>query len=383
MKLFAGSAFLLLILAGICNTGVIALGNQIEAHYAISHTAFGVLTLFFFFGIAAATLVVARILRRVSLGTIGLGGIAVLIAANLLLQVDAYPALCAARLLTGAGVSTAMLLCGTTVVRHFHAHQRAGLALLHGILAAASALGALAAVPACNALARVGLGWTWVTTPAAALTLVAVPVFLKHRSDAAAACSGGSHIDWASLIRRRPMAATLPLHVFYMIAEIAVFIFYPLYAHQVLGWPTASAALMASLFLFGLGFGRIGLSFLPRVLPSAGLAAALILSGSALLLFGLFLPRPSPAVIGTIFFLCGTLLGPTIPVATSWTVSRIPDHADAAFAVGNFCQCAGGFAGALAAGWMSDGFSLRTAILACVILFISAAVPLLLPERGN
>lgn len=371
-RLFFCLALVGVLLCGLSVVALAALGSTIEQELRISHTQLGLLQSAVFAGNAAMSFVFSAYLRRYSLRSFGMLSLLLLAAGNVMCAVPAFAALLAGRFCMGLANCGLMLFASTLAVHAYPRRQSALLNLIHGTMAGGSCIGMLLTLPIAAALGA------WNRVPlllAVALGLVTVAVRLTPCQVKTADTSGTSMFaSWLQLVRHPVILGSSAVFAGYILVESTVILFYPLYAQKQLGYTPGAAAALIGLFMGGIVAGRFVIAVLLRGQATTGVTSGLIATGGLLLLVAA-MPWMAPAAL-PVLFVAGLLAGPTAPMVVGLAVHRVGHSRNDVLGLTNLVMCLGGIAGGILAGWWSDAFGLRTALLLSSLLFVVSAVPL-------
>lgn len=374
-RLFFGVAVAGTVLCGLSMMALAALGSTVERDLGLSHTQFGILQSAGYAGNLTGSVLFAYGARRYSLKQVALVVLGLLILGNLLSAVPALPLLAPGRFCLGVG-NCGIVLFGCLLAVDAHpARQGAFLNLMHGAVSAGGCLGMLVTLPLAGALGA----WSRVPLLLALSLLVPALVLLWPPPPAAHPPEpvSGLFTAWLRLVRHPALRRTAAPLFAYILAETAVFMFFPIYIQKAGGFTAAAAANLVALFVAGIFAGRMVVAWLDRPQHTRRLTLALLLAGGAVMALAALPLALHPGAGAVLLTLAGVLMGPTAPLAVSLTVKEVGRDREHVLAVTNFMMCLGGLAGGALVGAWCDLLGLRTALLLSAGVFALAALPLL------
>ena len=363
--------------SGVTLTAPGALETWLVADLRLSHGLAGLTQSAFFGGNLVGSLLVSWLLYRLRTRAVGLAALALLIAGNVLTASSGYLGLVAGRLLTGLGVSAAVVICSSLLVRA--ADERRQAALLSGLHASIAA-GAVLALAGARPLGRLLATWRAPFGVCALLGLVPLALLAALPLPATVAPDGGDDAQpprLRAVVRtfgRPAVLVTLLLMAGYVLAEQGTTTFFAAYV-EAAGLPPRTSALLAGLFWLGLGAGRLLAALALRRVSPARQLIGLTLIGLALLSGSAAVPASSAWLLLCGVVIAGALLGPVIPLGFAVAVRQVDGLEGSVLGVGNAAACVGGTVGPWLVGAVADASSLQAGLLTGYAICLACAAP--------
>ena len=371
----------LILLCGLwCGLTLTVLGGLetwLVRELSLSHGAAGLAQSVFFVGSLLGSVLSGWLLQVSPTRLFGAVSLLVLMAGNLLCGIPSFLTLVMGRLLAGLGVSGTVVFVSALLVIRFQKRQAALLNVLHGTIAA----GAVASMIGARVLASAGGSWTAPLWCLAAAGLPPVLLLGLGKIPTVRDASRPMRLQVVTAMIRRPqVVVTFLLMVGYMIAEQGVTTYFAAYLEQQRGLAASSSATLSALFWMGLGAGRLLFSLVPRRFGERGQIRLLMPLGLGLLLTSMLVTAQGGIL--ACMFASGMLLGPVIPLAFSHA-TRLVQHKGGMLGASNAVAGLGGALGPLVIGLAADSMSLRSGLIAGLLLSAVCLLPFALGGPVN